>query len=137
MTSLGAFRALAGCGLVLVHPGFGVSTPWAYSALAGYPEALHGRSGRAMEAVEAFTGTDPVRACQALYNSLEAPVLEKHPLLRIFKEFFREQGALGTLMSGSGSSTFAVTRNAAAAESVAAAFRGRFGDGVWVATCVL
>jgi 4-diphosphocytidyl-2-C-methyl-D-erythritol kinase len=134
---LGAFRSLAGCGLVLVHPGFGVSTPWAYSALAGYPAALNGRPGRAEEAIEAFAGPDPVRACQAFYNSLEAPVLEKHPLLRIFQEFFREQGALGTLMSGSGSSTFAVTWNAAAAEAMAAAFRGRFGDGVWVATCVL
>ena len=134
---LAPFAALHGRGIVLVHPGFGVSTPWAYQALAGFPGALGGRPGRAREAVEAFSGTDTATACRGLYNSLEAPVLEKHPLLKVFQEFFRERRALGTLMSGSGSTTFAITEDDAAAKATARAFTARFGAGVWVATAVL
>lgn len=130
---LGAFSALSGSGMLLVHPGFGVSTPWAYGALAGFPEALNGRSGRAEEMIGAFRGTDLGEACRHLYNSLEAPVLEKHPLLRIFQDFFREQGAVGALMSGSGSTTFALFRDLERARAVGEAFRARFGDGMWVA----
>lgn len=132
--SLPPFPALRGCGLMLVHPGFGVSTPWAYQALARFPDALQGRRGRAQELVSAFSGSDPVTACRALYNSLEAPVLEKHPVLRLFQDFLRERGALGTLMSGSGSTTFAITEDPNAARLLAEAFVARFGSGLWVAT---
>jgi 4-diphosphocytidyl-2-C-methyl-D-erythritol kinase len=131
------FTALSGCSLVLVHPGFGVSTPWAYQALARYPEALNGRPGRAAALVEAFRGTDPRLACRHLYNSLEAPVLEKHPLLRLMQDFFGEAGALGTLMSGSGSTTFAIAGGPDAARRMADACSARFGPGIWVATADL
>lgn len=135
--SLAPFPALRGCGLVLVHPGFGVSTPWAYQALAGYPGALNGRPGQAAELVSALRSGGAREACERLYNSLEAPVLPKHPLLQLFQDFFRRQGALGTLMSGSGSSTFAITANPPAAEALAARFGERFGGSVWVATTAL
>ena len=42
------------------------------------------------------------------YNSLEAPALEKFPVLELFQEFLRANGALAALMSGSGSTTFAL-----------------------------
>ena len=45
------------------------------------------------------------------YNSLEAPALEKYPLLALYQEFLRANGATVTLMSGSGSTTFAVLDN--------------------------
>lgn len=131
------FPALSGCGLVLVHPGFGVSTPWAYQALADHPEALNGRAGRARELVAALQGGSAADAGRLFYNSLEAPVLPKHPLLRLFRDFFRDRGALGTLMSGSGSSTFAITADPAAAVALAGRFGERFGPSVWVATTAL
>lgn len=131
--TLPPFPALRGCGMVLVHPGFGVSTPWAYQALAGYPEALNGRPGRARELVAALNGADPAAGASLLYNSLEAPVLPKHPLLGLYQEFFRGEGALGVLMSGSGSSTFALTRSRAEAEGLADRFAGRFGTSGWIA----
>jgi len=128
-----AFPVLRGGHLILVHPGFGISTPWAYGQLAQFPEALHGKAGRAQRLIVLLQGNDLRAACREFYNSLEAPALRKYPLLEIFQEFFREQGAAGALMSGSGSSTFAVFDSAESARRVLEAFRGRFGETVWTA----
>lgn len=134
---LGSFPCLRGRAMILVHPGFGVSTPWAYQALAAHAGALNGRPGRATALIEAFRGADVREACGHLYNALEGPVLGKHPLLRVLQDFFRDSGALGTLMSGSGSTTFAILEDPEAAARVASACRGRFGAGMWVATAAL
>lgn len=130
-------RALAGAGLVLIRPGFGVSTPWAYQALAGFPEALRGRPGRAAELVELLQGENLGAVAARLYNSLEAPVLRKYPLLAEFQEFLRDAGAVGTLMSGSGSTTFALTRDRAAGETILERFRSKFGADGWTAVVAL
>ena len=45
------------------------------------------------------------------YNSLEAPAFDKFPVLALYQEFLRENGALVSLMSGSGSTTFAIAEN--------------------------
>ncbi|MGO8698505.1 MAG: 4-(cytidine 5'-diphospho)-2-C-methyl-D-erythritol kinase [Limisphaerales bacterium] len=126
------FPALQGLCWVLVYPGFGVSTPWAYEHLAGYPSALHGTPGRADRLVSLLQ-TDLAAAASEFYNSLEAPVLRKYPLLALFQEFFREQGALATLMSGSGSTTFALAKAQGAAETMVEGLKGRFGVSTWTA----
>lgn len=134
---LPGFPLLRGRGLVLVHPGFGVSTAWAYRALGEYPEALRGRPGRGRELVAALGGEDPAVLGRLLYNSLEAPVLAKHPLLRLIQDHLRSEGAWGALMSGSGSTTFALTEDRAAADRLAGSVRARFGGTFWVATAAL
>lgn len=125
--SLPPFAALRGTALVLIHPGFGIATAWAYRELGRFPSALNGRPGRARELVTLLQGTDPAAAGRAFYNSLEAPALEKHPLLALYQEFLRFEGAVATLMSGSGSTTFAVARNLDAARELEEKVRGRFG----------
>jgi len=130
---LGKFQAMNGASFLLVHPGFGISTPWAYQNLARFPEALNGRPGRALQLIELLCGTDLSRAAKEFYNSLEAPAFEKYPLLALFCEFFLETGAAGALMSGSGSTTFAVVENRAKAEALAEKFRGKFGESGWMA----
>jgi hypothetical protein len=37
------FPALRGKAFLLIHPGFGISTPWAYQNLARFPNALNGK----------------------------------------------------------------------------------------------
>jgi len=54
-------------------------------------------------------------------------------LLAIFQDFFREQGAAGTLMSGSGSTTFAFLESQTAAENLLEKFQGKFGNSNWTA----
>jgi 4-diphosphocytidyl-2-C-methyl-D-erythritol kinase len=72
-------------------------------------------------------------AAGGFYNSLEAPALEKFPILALFQEFLRDHGALAALMSGSGSTTFAVVENVPAAESLVEKFKTKFGQNCWTA----
>ncbi len=60
---------------------------------------------------------DLAAAAAAFFNSLEAPALKKYPLLALFQDFLRANpdSVRAALMSGSGSTTFAVVRGKAAA----------------------
>jgi len=131
------FPALQGTAFFLVHPGFGVSTPWSYQKLARFPETLNGRSGRAEKLISLLQGGDLKAVAADFYNSLEAPAFDKFPALQFYKEFLRENGALVSLMSGSGSTTFAIAENLAAAENLAEKFKSQFGDNGWTVTVAI
>ena len=130
--SLDFFPALRGTYIFLVHPGFGISTPWAYKELANFPDALNGKAGRAKKLVELLHTQSLSVAAREFYNSLEAPALQKYPLLALFQDFFRENGAV-TLMSGSGSTTFAIVEDEAKALSLKEKFLAKFGESFWTA----
>lgn len=125
-------ECLEGKGLLLVHPGFGVSTPWAYQALAEEP-TLYCQPGQSAEPIERLRSGD----WQALQNNLEPGVFAKHTVLPVIKEFLAKNGALGALMSGSGSTMFAITENRPAAEALRAKYHEHFGQAGWSATVCL
>jgi len=127
------FPALRGKAFLLIHPGFGIPTPWAYQRLARFPDALNGRPGRAQKLVSLLQSSDLKTAAPEFYNSLEAPALEKYPVLALFQEFLRDHGALAALMSGSGSTTFAILENVAAGEALVEKFKLQFGRNCWTA----
>ena len=131
------FPALRGKAILLVHPGFGISTPWSYQNLARFPAALNGQKGRAQKLISRLQSGDLRSAAGEFYNSLEAPAFDKFPVLRLYQEFFREHGALASLMSGSGSTTFAITENLPAVETLAEKFKAQFGANGWLATVEL
>lgn len=128
------FPALRGAHLLLIHPGFGISTSWAYQQLALFPEAQNGRAGRAEKLAALLRAGDAAGASRELYNSLEAPALHKYPLLELFQEFLRENGAWASLMSGSGSTTFALTDAQGTVEHLLENFKAKFGLKCWTAT---
>jgi 4-diphosphocytidyl-2-C-methyl-D-erythritol kinase len=131
--SLDEFPALRGKSLFLFHPGFGIATAWAYQNLQRFPAALNGQSGRAQKLIAALQTEPLTTAGTQLYNSLEAPALDKFPILAMYQEFLRDHGAAAALMSGSGSTTFALFPSRAVAEDAAGKFRGRFGQAGWLA----
>ncbi len=137
ITPLEPFRCLKSRGLFLIHPGFGISTAWAYKNLARFPEALNGRKGQSAEMATQLSSGSLESSGTFFYNSLEAPVLPKYPLLNLFQEFLKAEGAIVTMMSGSGSTTFAIFEDASAAERIEVAFRHRFGAFAWTASLVL
>lgn len=99
---------------LLVHPGFGVSTPWAYKTYAQNP-----REGVPGRAFADFT----------LRNDLEPPAFSKYPWLPTAKAWFREQPeVLDALMSGSGSSVFALTASAETVAALRQCFLAEFGS---------
>jgi 4-diphosphocytidyl-2-C-methyl-D-erythritol kinase len=134
---LASFPALRGRWILLIHPGFGVATAWAYRELSRFPQALQGRPGRARELVAALQSSDASAAARCLHNSLEAPVLEKFPVLRLYQDYLRAQGAEAALMSGSGSTTFAILPHAEAGVRLMSGFRAQFGEAAWIALVAL
>jgi len=127
------FHALRGKAFLLIHPGFGISTPWAYQNLSRFSKALNGEKGRAQKLVSLLRTADLKTAASGFYNSLEAPALEKFPILQLFQEFLRANGALAALMSGSGSTTFAICENISSAGSLEGKFKSKFGQDCWTA----
>lgn len=128
-----AFPALEGKAFLLIHPGFGISTPWAYKSLARFPEALNGQAGRGRKLAAMLRKSDLKTAATEFYNSLEAPAFEKFPVLKMYKQFLTANGAVAALMSGSGSTTFAVCEDMAQAQALAEKFKGKFGPNCWMA----
>ena len=131
------FKALDGAGLLLINPGFGVSTPWAYRELAEYPDVLNGEPGCAQALADALAGGSLAEAAGLFFNSLEKPVFAKHTVLPVIRDFLREQGALVSLMSGSGATVFALTEGRAEAESLRAKYHEQFGQAGWSRTVLL
>jgi 4-diphosphocytidyl-2-C-methyl-D-erythritol kinase len=128
---LSFFPALRDTVFVLIHPGFGIATAWAYQNLARFPAALNGQPGRARQLITLLQSGDLAAAAAQFYNSLEAPALVKFPVLALFQEFLRTHGAAATLMSGSGSTTFALVSGRQKAETLVEAFKSKFGQMCW------
>jgi 4-diphosphocytidyl-2-C-methyl-D-erythritol kinase len=94
--------------ILLLKPAFAVSTGWAYSRWQGSKEI----PGVRYEAQEF--------ADQTFVNDLERPVFEKFVFLAQLKTWLLGQSEVGAaLMSGSGSTMFAVMRDKAGAQAVA------------------
>ena len=133
------FPALRGKAFLLIHPGFGIATAWAYQNLARFPAALNGKAGRAQKLISLLSGSAGFQPASFetvaahFYNSLESPALEKYPVLALFQEFLRANGALAALMSGSGSTTFAIVESIPAGEALVEKFKARFGANGWTA----
>ena len=125
------FPALKGAAFLLIHPGFGISTAWAYQSLKHFPSSLNGTPGRAQSLISLLRGRDLKGAGAVFYNSLEAPAFRKYPILTVYQDFLRANGAEATLMSGSGSTTFAVAGSPSAAETLAEKFKSKFGETAW------
>lgn len=106
--------------VLLLKPSFGVSTPDAYK--------------RWKHSIELFDVDYSEQAAQGvtLVNDLERPVFEKHRFLAELKLWLlsRHETA-AALMSGSGSTVFAVLKNIAEADGLAAAARAELDPGLW------
>ncbi|MBP9902470.1 MAG: 4-(cytidine 5'-diphospho)-2-C-methyl-D-erythritol kinase [Verrucomicrobia bacterium] len=133
IAALAPFPALRGASFFLIHPGFGISTPWAYQNLARFPAAQNGTPGRARKLIQQLQAAELAPASQEFYNSLEAPALDKYPILKMYQAFLRAHGAAATLMSGSGSTTFALFQQPSLAEAVVEPFKAKFGENCWTA----
>lgn len=103
--------------IVLLKPAFGVSTPTAYKGLTC--SRRHKTVSYGAQQVGDIT----------LINELERPVFAKFPVLGLMKMWLLEQeGVRAALMSGSGSSLFALTETAEQAQAIAVAAQEAFGS---------
>jgi 4-diphosphocytidyl-2-C-methyl-D-erythritol kinase len=110
--------------ILLMKPAFAVSTAWAYSHWQ-YSRELPGIRYEAQEFAD-----------QTFVNDLERPVFEKFVFLAQLKMWLLSQSEVGAgLMSGSGSTMFAVMRENADADSVATRTKAQLDPELWTCTC--
>lgn len=116
-----------------------VSTAWAYKTyrqefgssylrdtenLAARADAVHSEA-----IVKAILNKDTAEIAQQLHNDLERVVLPAYPQVLHLRELFASQpGVLGTMMSGSGPSVFAVVESEAQAQAVKSQIRAAIPD---------
>jgi 4-diphosphocytidyl-2-C-methyl-D-erythritol kinase len=113
------------CWVVLIKPEFGVSTAVAYSAYKDLPADQ--KRGQTKQ-----TEWGPIR------NDLEQPVFQKYLLLPEIKSWLEQQPETeAALMSGSGSTMFAVVKSAEDGEQVSYRFSLFFGFKFWIRVCRL
>lgn len=94
--------------IVVLKPSFGIATPDAYRRWAD------------SRPVEGFSYAEQNADGVILVNDLERPAFEKYPFLGMMKQWLlRQDGVKGALMSGSGSSMFALTGSPDEAQAIA------------------
>ncbi len=121
--------------VVLAKPEVGVSTAWAYKTYdAGY-DGPHPDN----EAMLAAIGAGSLdRAAGLLCNVLEGVTVRKHAIIDSYKQTMLQQGALASMMSGSGPTVFGLAGDEASAGKIAAAIRALdAGAAVYVAKTVV
>ena len=115
-------EALPGLPLLLLKPEFGVPTPWAYKQW---------RDSREIPGID----YSPQQISNlTVENDLERPVFEKHIFLARMKVWLLEQPEVAAaLLSGSGSTMFAVLSHSGGAEALAHRARAELDPLLW--TC--
>ena len=90
-----------------------------------------------MEVIRLLRRGDLASAAGSFLNTLEVPVFGKYPWLALLKEHLMKDGALVAMMSGSGSTTFAIADSIEGATSLGERALSRFGPGCWSAVATL
>jgi 4-diphosphocytidyl-2-C-methyl-D-erythritol kinase len=104
---------------VVVDLGFGVRSPDAYR---WWDEDGGSRGPDPQAVLDAAAAGDPEALGPLLFNDLEPSVVRRHPEIGAAKARLLEAGALGAIMTGSGSSLVGLARDRDHAESVAGSF---------------
>lgn len=107
--------------VVLVNPGFGVNTKWAYHELAATRTAVTPLSlvQRELDRQSRVSWDQLIAAAE---NDFEAPVFAAYRKLREIKRSLQGQGAEIALLSGSGATVFGVFADEASARLAQAQF---------------
>ena len=115
--ALSELQQVEGLPLILINPGFPVSTKEAFGwwdqgphPASGHPLPLTGE-GLGVRVGLTGAGLDAIPA--QLENDLERVVIPRYPVLSEIKELLIRVGAHGTLMSGSGATVFGLFESTA------------------------
>ena len=105
-----------------------VSTPWAYTTYREQFGDTYACDTSSMETrsvkinsgslVSAIAHKDNAKIGQSLYNDLERVVLPAYPQVANLRETFQSKDVLGTMMSGSGPTVFALAESDTQAEQI-------------------
>ena len=118
----------SGWWLVLVNPGFGVSTADIY---ARHSLSLTADQIPIINMISALEEGNADLAVKGLFNALQDTVFKKYPLIEMLAENLKKAGASGVLLSGSGASIFGMARDEKHALEVSERIGSMPGYSVW------
>ncbi len=101
--------------MIIIKPKFMVSTKSAYDGL-DLTKSAENNTLLPFSSTVKYPISEPDEAVKLLSNDLEDTVLNIYPRIGELKKLFMSFGAIGSLMSGSGSSVFGIFKDAMAAE---------------------
>jgi 4-diphosphocytidyl-2-C-methyl-D-erythritol kinase len=104
--------------VVVVFPGFSISTRKAYELLDASPLSAPALNDDAV--VSALENGDVEQVGRCLYNSFERVLIPHYPILGEIKQDLLKHGCSGALVSGSGSSVFGIIPEKGKAELIVA-----------------
>ncbi len=107
------------CHLVVACMGEGVSTPWAYGKLDEryrFFRETDGKDTRPLQIAAAMKQADVKTVCSDMYNIFEEVVPDVQPYVTQLKTVLNQNGAVCSMMSGSGPSVFGVFLDSGSAE---------------------
>ena len=120
-----------------------ISTPWAYQTYRQkfgetYPKTaqeIEAKKARSKEILNAIAHHDFKQIGQHLHNDLEQVVLPEFAKVQQLRDQFARLNPVGTMMSGSGSTVFALAETRSQAEEIKNAMRSNIPDAdldLWV-----
>ena len=115
--------------IVVINPGIRISTQWAYFNL-NLKQAKN-KKNHTKNMLKALNKGSPQEIAKNLYNSFEGLVIKTFPEIGDIKDNLINKGALGALMSGSGSTVFGIAQNEKEAISIYKKLKQRY-NLIWV-----
>lgn len=118
--------SLPDCWIVLCKPDFSISTPELFHRWDQRPAKIRPNT---LKMVDALKEGNLITIAHMLYNVFEEALpLEKQAEVSMIRQLLSEQGALGTCMSGTGPTVFALFDRSDLAEEAASKLKGRYRD---------
>jgi 4-diphosphocytidyl-2-C-methyl-D-erythritol kinase len=102
--------------VVIANPGFQVSTAWAYKSLVNLGLTRERKSGNIL--IESISKGEFSDIGDSLYNVFESVVMNEYPIVRELKAKLTQSEIMGVLMTGSGPTVFALTKDISTAERI-------------------
>jgi len=123
-------ETLKDCSLLLVNPGFSVSTTWVYEKFTLT------RTVKGSSLSDSRENENLNESFCPLHNDLESVTIEQYPEIQDIKDFLLAHGAVDALMSGSGPTVFGVFPDgegkAETLRSCVVKLTEKYGQGVFV-----
>lgn len=104
--------------LVVLHPGFPISTRSVYESVDAEDFCLTQKAGFCENCTRSVCSGDVRAAATSLFNGLQRTVSRLYPKTEYFDTALGKGGAIATLLSGSGSAVFGLAESEEAAKQI-------------------
>lgn len=121
--------SFSGVDILIINPKIPISTAEVYSKIR-----IENKKVSLSKLEEAIEDRDLEKLGHELFNRMEEVVFKSHPEIKSIKEELLQQGALGALMSGSGSSVFGIFKDQASLNRARDYFQSYYQDYIIIAS---